>query len=484
MKPLRIALLLALFGAAPLSLAEPDLPQMGDAAGSLISPEEEKRLGEAFMREIRRSVRIIDDPELTDYLQGLGSGLASQADSHLRDFTFFWVDNPAINAFAAPGGYIGVHTGLILATEDESELASVVAHEVAHITQRHLPRSLEAANKMNLPTAAALVAALILGRGNSQVTEAALATTLAGSAQAQINFTRAHEQEADRLGMQMLAASQFDPRGMPNFFEKLQASYRFYDNNLPEFLSTHPVTTNRIADSRGRAEQYPTPPSNPYSLYLFMRAKTRVLTNSASQENLAFFKAGMERGTAREKMAARYGYALSLLQAGRPAEARRELVALIQQDPDRVPLIAALAAVDAAQHKYADVIARLDEALLLFPGSHTLTMQLADALIKDGQAEQARRLLVEHSRQRSTDPALYKLLAEAADGAGRRGESHYALAEHYYYGGETGTAVQQLKLAREQTPKSDFYLSARIDARMREMQAELPASASTKLRLH
>lgn len=483
MKSLGFTLLLLAFGATPVALAEPDLPQMGDASGTLISPEEEKRLGEAFMREIRRSVRIIDDPELTDYLQALGSGLASQTDSYLRDFTFFWVDNPAINAFAAPGGYIGVHSGLILATEDESELASVVAHEVAHITQRHLPRALEAANKMNLPTAAALVAALILGRGNSQVTEAALATTLAGSAQAQINFTRAHEQEADRLGIQMLTASQFDPRGMPNFFEKLQASYRFYDNNLPEFLSTHPVTINRIADSRSRAEQYPTPPVNPYSLYLFMRAKARVLTQSSSQDNLAFFKAARERGTVREKFAARYGYALALLQAGRAAEARRELVALLQHDPDRVPLISALAAVDAAEHKYADAVARLDEALLLFPGSHSLTMQLADALIKEGQAERARRLLVEHTRQRNTDPALFKLLAEAASGAGRGGESHYALAEHYYYAGETGTAVQQLKLARDQTSKKDFYLSARIDARMREMQAELPASAAGKNRL-
>lgn len=483
MKSLRVAMLLALFGAGPVGLAEPDLPQMGDASGTLISPEEEKRLGEAFMREIRRSVRIVDDPELTDYLQALGSGLASQTDSYLRDFTFFWVDNTAINAFAAPGGYIGVHTGLILATDDESELASVVAHEVAHITQRHLPRSLEAANKMNLPTAAALLAALILGRGNSQVTEAALATTLAGSAQAQINFTRAHEQEADRLGIQMLAASQFDPRGMPDFFEKLQASYRFYDNNLPEFLSTHPVTTNRIADSRSRAEQFPRPQGNPYSLYLFMRAKTRVLTHSSGQDNLAFFKAAKDRGSAREKAAARYGYALALLQAGRPGDARRELVAQIQQDPDRIPLIAALAAVDATEHRYKDAIARLEDALLLFPGSHALTMQLADALIKEGQFEPARRLLVEHSRQRATDPALFKLMAEAASGAGRRGESHYALAEHYYYAGETGTAVQQLKLARDQTPKEDFYLSARIDARMREMQAELPASNAGKNRL-
>jgi predicted Zn-dependent protease len=462
---------------APASAGPVELPQMGDTSGALISPEEEKRLGEAFMREVRRSLHVIDDPELTSYIQSLGNRLVSQADSYLPDFTFFIVDDPAINAFAAPGGYIGIHSALILATDNESELASVMAHEIAHITQRHLPRSFEAANKMSLPTAAALIAAMILGRGNGQIAEAALATTLAGSIQTQINFTRANEQEADRIGMQILANTGLDPRGMPGFFEKLQASYRFYENNLPEFLSTHPVTLNRIADSRGRAEQYPTAPANGESLYPLMRARTRALTHNSSVDKLAFFKAGLEHGSEAERAAARYGYGLMLLESGKLDEARQQFATLLQRDPERIPFISAMAAVDMADKRLDSAIERVDKALRVYPDNPTLTLQLADALIKNGRPEEARHLLQEYMRKRPPEPTVFGLYARAASEAGREGDSHYALAEQYYYSGETSTALQQLKLALESVKGKDFYLTARIEARTKELKDELAASA-------
>jgi len=162
-----------------------------------------------------------------------------------------------INAFAGPGGYIGVNSGLILMTEAESELASVIAHEIGHVTQRHLFRAAEAAGRLSIPTMAATLAAILLGTQSPAMGQAAIMAIQAGSVQFQINFTRENEEEADRVGMQTLANSQFDPRSMPTFFERLQQSTRYYGQNIPEFLRTHPVTASRISDTRGRAETYP-----------------------------------------------------------------------------------------------------------------------------------------------------------------------------------------------------------------------------------
>lgn len=472
----QLAAVLIALNVTPSLSAPIELPGLGDTSGALISPDEERRLGEEFMREVRRSLKVVDDPELTNYVQSLGSNLGSHAVDYNGDFTLFLVLNPAINAFAAPGGFIGVHTGLITSTHSESELASVLAHEIAHVTQRHLPRALEEANKMSMPATAALLAAIILGRGSGQIGEAALATTLAGQVQSQINFTRSHEQEADRIGMQLLADSGFDPRGMPSFFERLQASYRFYDNNLPEFLSTHPVTTSRIADSRGRAEQLPIAPVARDSTYNYMRAKTRVLSQTTPGENLAFFAADISAKDETTAMTARYGYALALTQAGRYAEARELLAELLKREPERIPFLIASAQLEMADKKYDRAIRTLRDSLDLYPNHPALTATLADAMIQNGQADAARRLLQEHMRKRSPDPALYKLFAQAATNAGRPGEAHYAMAEYYYYSGETSTAVQQLKVALERTPKEDFYLSSRIEARLKEMLAELPAS--------
>ena len=471
-----IALTMIALYFSPSAASTIELPGLGDTSGALISPEEERQLGEEFMREVRHSLKVVDDPELTHYLQSLGSNLASRASDFQGDFTLFLVMNPAINAFAAPGGYIGIHTGLITSTQSESELASVLAHEIAHITQRHLPRALEEANKMSVPATAALLAAIILGRNSAAIGEAALATTLAGQVQAQINFTRGHEQEADRIGMQLLADSGFDPRGMPAFFERLQASYRFYDNQLPEFLSTHPVTTSRIADSRSRAEQFPPVKPNSESLYPYMQAKTRVLSQSTNAEKLAFFTPDLKSPDATTAMAARYGSALVLIQANRYAEARELINDLIKRDPERIPFIMASAQLDMAEKKYDQAIRQLRRNLDLFPGHPALTYGIADAMIQNNQAEEARQILQEYMRQRRPDPALFKLSAQAATNVGRRADAHYAMAEYYYYSGETSTAVQQLKLALSSTPKEDYYLTARIEARLKELQAKLPAN--------
>ena len=248
-----LALMLA---RVPVAGAQIQLPDFGDSSSKAFSNADERAIGEAFMREIRSRLTIVDDPEVEQYIQWIGYRLVSESDYYNLGFTFFVVADNQINAFAAPGGYIGANSGLITASESESELAAVLAHETAHVTQRHIARSIELAGRNNIPAIAGLIAAIIIGTQNSQAGAATAAAVVGGQAQKQIDFTRANEKEADRVGMQLLESSGFDPRAMPAFFEKLQSESRYY-RKPPEFLSTHPVTTARIADTRGRAEQFP-----------------------------------------------------------------------------------------------------------------------------------------------------------------------------------------------------------------------------------
>ena len=233
-----------------LELEKIELPDMGDSAGSLISPDEEKKLGEAFFRSLHRQIEINQDSEIQQYIQTIGEKLVAHSDTPSYPFHFFVVMENVINAFAGPGGYIGVNSGLILMTESESEFASVMAHEIAHVTQRHLYRAYEESSRLSIPMAVATLGAILLGTQSGAAGQAAIMAIQAGSVQFQIDFTREHEEEADRVGMQTLSSSTYDPRSMPTFFERLQQSTRYSGQNVPEFLRTHPVTASRISDSR------------------------------------------------------------------------------------------------------------------------------------------------------------------------------------------------------------------------------------------
>ncbi len=451
---------------------------MGDTSGAIVSPDEERYLGEELMRRIRQSLLLVEDPEVTEYIQALGYQLVANSDTPTQDFTFFVINDNSINAFAAPGGFIGINSGLILTTESESELASVMAHEIVHVTQRHLARAIEKANKMNLPATAALIAAIILAGKNTQVGQAALMTTMAGNTQNQLNFTRAHEQEADRLGMEILADAGFNPQSMPTFFEKLQQASRFYDNRLPELLKTHPVTLSRIADSRNRAEQYPVKKKfMGNDAYRLVQAKLRVL----SSENPAIYikdfentvlKKAKDQATDHEY----YGYALALLAANRYSDARTQIEKLLAKEPEKIPYIIALAKLDMADKHLPEALQNLSAALDLYPHNHPLTVVYANALLESGQAGAARILLKEHVRRISNDPALYALLARAELDAGYKADSHQSLAEYYYLSGETHSAIEQLKIALRLTQNKDFYRTSRIEARLKQLQAYVMAA--------
>lgn len=447
-----------------------DLPSIGDSSGSVISPEQERRLGEAFMRMVRQRMKVIDDPQINEYLQGLGYQLVANSDDQTDNFTFFIVQDSTINAFAAPGGFIGVHSGLLLASESESELAAVLAHEIAHVTQRHMARTYEAAEKMTIPMAAAMLAAILLAGRDSQLGSAAMAAATAGSTQYQINFTRSNEQEADRIGIDMLARSGFDPGSMPIFFERLQQASRYYGHTLPEFLSTHPVTTSRIAESTARAEQHPHRSVTDGLGYQLTRARLLVLTESDPYKAIAIFQERLKNGRQRNEDAERYGYALALQASGKHDAAREQIQRLRKKDPDRIAYRITLADIELNAGNAAASRAMYEDSLELYPDNYSLTMNFADALLRMGDPQKAYTILQELVRSREPGSEVYRLLARAASDAGHPEEAHRAMAEHYYLNGQLKAAIQQLTIA--QGKATDFYQASRIDARLQQLKQE------------
>jgi predicted Zn-dependent protease len=449
----------------------PDLPDFGDSAGAALTPAQERRLGQAFMRSVRASEKVVADPLLTEYVQSLGRRLAA-ANSAGGSFTFFLIDDPAVNAFAGPAGHIGVNTGLVLTTETESELSAVLAHEIAHVTQKHLLRTFEAANQLSIPQAAVLLAALALGAAVGG--DVGLAAAVGGQAallQQQINFTRGNEQEADRVGMQILAKSDFDPRAMPTFFERMGRAGQAYATQLPEFLRTHPVTTSRIADAQGRAESYAYRQRGDSLGYQLTRAALRVAAARNAQEAAANFEGNLRDGSHRGAAAERYGYALALMRGRDYDGARRELDRLLEGSPGQVEFVIQSARLYGVTGQGERGLAELERGHKANPKSYALAVELAEGALAIGRPEQARKALQPLLKSHADQPRVMELMARASARSGRPAEGYRYQAEYYYLTGAVDAAVQQLELAMRD-PTLDFYQSSIVEARLREVRAE------------
>jgi len=442
-----------------------ELPDMGDSTGTLISPAEEKEYGEAFFRSLHSQISINQDAEIQQYIQTIGEKLVANSDLPGNPFHFFVVLENDINAFAGPGGYIGVNSGLILITEQESELASVMAHEIAHVTQRHLYRAAEAQSRLSIPTMAATLAAILLGSQSPAMGQAAIMAIQAGSVQFQIDFTRENEKEADRVGMQTLADSHFDPRSMPTFFERLQQSTRYYGQNIPEFLQTHPVTASRISDTRGRAETYPYKQYPDSLSYQLTKAKIRVLTSTDNTDTLKYFKSISAQGTTEQRIVARYGLGLTLLKDEKFAEAESIFQTLAQEYPNQPQYATALAhtALDAKNYQVA--IARYKKLIEQYPNNEAVKLEYISSLLKVGDAEQARNVLFTLSPKTQLLPVFSELLAEVYSKLNQPAESHRYLAEYYYATGQTKDAILQIKLAQK-SKGVNFQLASILNDRL------------------
>ncbi|NOQ64855.1 MAG: M48 family metalloprotease [Methyloprofundus sp.] len=451
------------------------LPDLGDSTGRLISPAQEAALGDSFFRSIRNQLNISYDPDIQAYIQTIGQNLVAHSDNPTQPFYFFVVESDDINAFAGPGGYIGINSGLILNSDSESELASVMAHEIAHVTQRHIYRSYEAAKLMSIPAAAAMIAAIVIATQAPEVGIGALSAIQAGSIQMQIDFTRDNEQEADRIGLQTLARAEFDPRSMPAFFEKLQHASRYYGAGAPEFLRTHPITSSRISDTRGRAETFPyrqVPNSQDYRL-----AKAKLRLNS-KQNNLAdvitYFRNRSDQGTQQQRAAMQYGLGLAYVMQQKFTLAKRIFQQLVKQYPEQVQYLTALAqlAVDQRDtetakklylqlyNKHPDNVQFKFEYIAILLKSH-----------KNKQALQELKLIDYHHQQY---PQFFKLLARAYGNLKQNIHSHRYMAEYYYVIGQTNAAILQIKIAQKEK-NINFHLSAILEDRLTFFADELQA---------
>lgn len=446
------------------------LPDLGDASGSELSLQTERRLGESIMREIRRDPDYLDDPEIAEYLNGLGARLGAAAPGARQDFELFAIRDSTINAFALPGGFLGVHTGLISASDNESEIASVLAHEMAHVTQRHIARQMGIQKQMQMPMMIAMAAAILLGRSRPDLASGAAMAAQGSAIQAQLSFSRDFEREADRIGFQTLAGSGFDVRAMGAFFEKMQRLTRILDSgNVPGYLRSHPVTTERITDAQNRAEGLPYKQHLDTLEYHLVRAKIRAETAEAGDAVNLFGEAVNDRRFANEP-GARYGLAVALLRAREPKRAEAE-IARLRADKIASPMIETLAArARAALGDEAGALALLKAALVRYPHRRSILYAILGTLQDQGRFDDVLAALAEPLRLYPRDPKLHEARAKAYAGLGKRLLQHQAQAEFYILQGSLPAAIEQLQLAQS-SGDGNFYDLSVVDARLKELRA-------------
>lgn len=459
-----------------------NLPDFSDSAGSVVSPEFERRLGKMFLNQIRHVETVVSDAEVESYIQSIGYQLASHSDNTELSFTFFVVQNPAINAFAGPGGVIGINSGVILNSANESELAAVMAHEIAHVTQRHLARQFEQQKLLSIPTAAAMVGAILVAVANPQAGAAAIAGVSGLSTQNQINFTRANEEEADRVGMQTLVRADFDPRGMPSFFETLQRISRYSQSAAPEFMRTHPLTTSRISDSIARAEAYPEKVYTNTHSYELVKAKLRVGSFKTQKGAVKYFRNELNKheGTEKNRLPLRYGLAYAYIADNNFENADRQIEMLLKDNPDDIAYLLLAAKSKTEQSKYNDAFKIFSKAYDLFPDYKPVVIAYSRALLDVKKAKQARDILKNYERHYSHDLNTYSLLGQAEAMLGNEIETAFIHAEYYFQSANTKLAIDKLKFIKQQY-KLDYYQEQRADARLADFEYELELEENLNL---
>jgi predicted Zn-dependent protease len=462
--------------AADVSATNQDLPDLGSPATAAVSLEEEYQVGLAWTRQMRAQGMVLEDPEVTDYIQTIGHSLSSRAEEGEHQFNYMVVRDPVINAFAMPGGFIAINSGLIIATRNENELAGVMAHETAHVTQRHLVRGLIDQSHSGLASTAAMLAAIILGatagRNNPSAAEGAVLAAQSAAIQHQINYTRSQEFEADRIGITTSASAGYDPLGMASFFEQLERNGPAPDRiRQIEFLIDHPLSAERIAEARNRAAQIGRIYHTDSLSYRLIRERLRSLTGNpvtVHQYYLDLIKNG-----AGQSIEERYGKAVAETAAKDPGAAIPELQALIRENPRVTQFYGALGQAYLANGQLKESQATLEQGSALFPRNVPITIRLADTLMHAGDNRRAQMILDDLFNQVEPTPNQAKLIAKAANAAGNVADSYYYMADFYLMSGDLNMASSQLQLALG-LPELNPIQRARISAMLEEVRAAMP----------
>lgn len=447
------------------------LPDLGDISQTVLTPLQERQIGQQSMLQIRAGKQYFDDAEINDYLNQIGYRLVENSAEPGSGFEFFALDDYNVNAFAMPGGFIGVNAGLLLTAQSESELAAVLSHEIAHVTQHHLARLVAGTQNDSLASMAALAVAILAARNNSQASQAALASMQARSIQSQLDYTRTHEQEADRIGFDILLKSGFNTHAMPEFLNRLQTATRLLEGNMPGYLRTHPITSERVADIANRVQKQPyrlVPDSLDFQL---VRAKM-IARQKNAQDAIAYFSDALGAQKHGNPVAQRYGLVISLLHNNENERAAQEL-ALLRKEAKNDPAARRNAMLEtlAGRVKRAmrdDATAFYRTAVQDFPQHRALVYDYAELLIAADQAETAAKLLTEQLARHPSDTTLYDLQARSYAKLGKRFEQHQAQAYSYAWQGRLYAAIEQLELAKQ--AGGSFYQLSVIESDLRELR--------------
>jgi len=438
---------------SPAQAQETDLPSIGGAGGGLISGQMEAEIGRQVMVSIRRSADQITDPLVFDYLTAVTYQLVPSAPLQERELTLTLIDSPAINAFAVPGGIVGVNGGLFLNATTEQQFASVMAHELAHLSQRHFARRLEQQEASTPLTIAGMIAGIVLSAvTQSDVGIAAIAGTQALAVQNMLAYSRAHEQEADRVGLEILARSGMDPDGMPEMFEIMMRQNRLQGNQPPEYLSTHPLTQNRVADARNRATQFPERKIRDSQEYHLVRSRLQVRYAASADVAVDTFEAHLDRDETKRNDAVKYGLAVAYHKNNQPEKAIAVLEELLTQQPGRITFQVTLAEVLISQERAQEAVQLMEDALARNPENYPIMYTLAEAELAGGNAAAAAELLKQLTRMLPAQEHLWLRLAEAEGVARNIVGVHRARAEYDALMGELEAAQRQLRQAQEKLP--------------------------------
>jgi len=470
------------------------LPDLGDSSSAALSPTDEKLLGARIMRDIRRDPDYSKDPVFYDYLNTIGQHLIATAKkqgiaglegegSFLINFELFGVRDKSINAFALPGGYIGVHTGLIVSAETESELASVLGHEIGHVTQKHIARMFGQQGTNSMIALASIILAVVAASRNPNAAQGLAMGGQALAIQNQLAYSRDAEREADRVGFQILQAGGFDVQGMPDFFHRMQRANSIMESGVPGYVRSHPLTTDRIADMQDRVRGLSKPKVNSSVEFYLLKSRARLIQTISSSnypELKQLYESLARKADPIKQLEGNYGLALLSLKQQKITEAESYLqkskvlmqTVSAQGSPvQRSSLSLESTAIDIlfAKGQHAEGLKQIAQIKATYPQSRSLNILTIEGQLKTRQYEQAINWLKTQTRAQPEKSIWWDLLARAYSQAGKKALSHAALAEKYVADGAWIGGIEQMRLAKL-AGDADFYQSSEIDARARQIQ--------------
>lgn len=464
---------------AQLVLAD-DLPELGDISQTVLTPAQEQAIAEQILRDIAVSDDVVQDIEMIDYLQSLGEKLVAAGPDKRQQFNFFIVKDNSINAFALPGGVIGVHTGLILAANNESELASVIGHEVGHVTQHHLARMLASQKYDTFKSIASIAVALLVSRANPELAGGALTAASASGLQRQLDYTREYEREADRVGLQILDSAGFDVRAMPAFFTTLQRGTRFVEGSAPSFLRTHPLTSERIADVTSRVEAMPYRQVSDSLDFQFMRAKIRAAQGSV-QASIDNFQDNIKERRFANEAAEHYGLAVALLRKNDTDNSAKQVKWLRANLPINAMVESLSARIEVARNHPQQAATEFAKALNTFPAYRSLIYGYAEHFLATNQPDKLLKLVNSKHPNYPNDAYFYELEARAYSLQSKVLLQHQAQGEAYFRRYDLKSAVEQMDLAVKAND-GNFYEKSIAEARLKELKNLLAIEKTNKSR--